>query len=273
MRGRVLAGVVGFGCAGLAVLGLVTPAGANRGGGGRMQAGDITADCEDASMNTPRSGGGGIKLTADVADGATVAPGDEIRFRLTWEPAQWSGADLDRALSCVRVKGLLDPNLSAEESPTANDGLLEYRLRIPNNIKPGCDVCVEGFLAGMTGDGPRQLRSERHCFMSGPPGSTPPVTGPPSPPATTPPPAPATTTTTAAPVRVPTELPTEVGGITAGNPGSPATPVTAADPPAILSGELPRTGAAERLGVAGGGLFLALGGLAVMGGARRRQPQ
>jgi hypothetical protein len=70
------------------------------------------------------------------------------------------------------------------------------------------------------------------------------------------------------------EVPTEVGGITASNPSDqgPATPLPAAADPAA---ELPRTGSAGRAGAAGGGLFLALGGLAVIGGAgrgRRRSP-
>jgi hypothetical protein len=263
MPGRIRAGLVGLGLAGVAVLGLVAPAAGERGGGDRMQAGDIAADCEQASMNTPRDGAGGVELTADVVDGATVAPGDEIRFRLTWDPAKWSGQDLERALACVRVKGLLDRGLSGEEGPTANDGVFEYRLQIPENIRPDCDVCVEGFLAGLSADGDRQqLRSERLCFMSGKP-------RPPTPPATNPP-APETPTTTAAPVLAPppVEIPTEVRGVTASNP---ALPVTATPPPAAAAptAELPRTGSAGRAGAAGGGLFLALGGLAVIGGAGR----
>jgi hypothetical protein len=235
------------------VLGLATPVVGQ--GTGR----DIAANCEDASMNTPRDGAGDVKLTADVVEGATVAPGDDIRFRLTWDPSQWSGDELDRALTCVRVKGALEPDLSAEEAPTANDGVVEYRLHVPDNIRPDCDVCAEGFVTGGAADGgPRQVRSERLCFMSGPP-------RPPTPPATTPVSAPPairaepTTTTTA---RVPAELPTEVRGITAGPLPDPGTAVGPA-------AELPRTGTAGRAGAAGGGLALALGGLAVMGGAGR----
>lgn len=224
-------------------------------------------------MNTPRDGGGDVKLTADVVDGATVAPGDEIGFRLTWDPAQWSGPDLDRALSCVRVKGILEPGMSAEERPAANDGVFEYRVRIPDNIRPDCDVCVEGFLTGRAAGGDRQqFRSERRCFMSGPPRPpTPPATNPPAPPVTSPP-APETPTPAAEPVPVPAqppaEVPPEVRGVTASNPSDQGTgtPQPAAAAPAA---ELPRTGSAGRAGAAGGGLFLALGGLAVIGGAGR----
>ena len=263
MRGRILAGVVGLGCAGLTVLVLTTPV-----SGQSMERDSLAAACEDASMNAARGGGGDVRLTADVVEGATVSPGDDIRFRLTWDPAQWSGDDLERALTCVRVKGGLDPKLSAEEAPAVNDGLVEYTLHVPDNIRPDCDVCAEGFLAGRAADGgPSQMRSDRICFMSGPP--TPATTQPPAPPVTAPPaPVAASTTTT---TRVPAQVPAEVGGITAGS--EEEDPVLAFGPAADPTAELPRTGTAGRAGAAGGGLALALGGLAVIGGAGRNRRQ
>jgi LPXTG cell wall anchor motif len=276
MRGRIMAGAMALGCVGLTTLTLVKPASGERMG---MPAGGIAADCEDASMNTPPNGPGDVTLTADVPDGATVAPGEDILLRLRWDPAKWSGKELDRALDCVWVKGELAPDLSAEEAPTANDGLYEHRLHVPDDIRPGCDICAEGFVAGDGaggGGGPQQVGSERHCFMSGSPGPpappatsppTPPATGPstPLPPATQPPTTPAPTAA-AAPARGPTEVPAEVAGATATRPApSPA-------PQAAPAAELPRTGAASaRTGTAGGGLALSLGGLAVMGGAGRRR--
>jgi len=277
MRGRIVAGAFGLGCAGLAVLTLVTPAAGERYGPGRMPARDVAADCEDASMNTPRGGSGAVKLITDVPDGATVGPGEDILLRLTWDPSRWTGPQLDRALDCVRVKGDLAPDLSAEEAPTANDGVFEYRLHVPDDIRPGCDICAEGFVAGQAaGDGPQQVRSERHCFMSGSPRpSTPPVTRPATPPATLAPSAPPPPAVMAP--GAPTEVPTEVGAVTASAPAP--TPVLAAAPapaPQAKPAELPRTGAAaSRRTAAGGGLALSLGGLAVMGaatGRRRRRP-
>lgn len=304
MRGRLLAGAAGLGCAGLTVLAMLTfvpPAAAEPGpegrkatagqtcggpdcgsqdqscgtqdcaapdygdaGTGRTDSGAVEADCQDAIENTPPEGSGGLKLTADVPDGAKVAPGDDITVRLTWDPKQWAGKDLDMALACVRVKGGLDPNLSREERPTANDGVFEFRLHVPANIKPGCDICVQGYLAGMAGDGgPQQVGSNPHCFMSGPPPG-PPSTRPPATPPVTSPPAPPTTPTTSAPPRTPAEIPAEVAGTNTSAPGTPA-------PAAAPTGELPRTGgSATRAGTTGGGATLALGGLAVMGGARRR---
>jgi hypothetical protein len=254
---------MGLGFAGLMVLALVTPA-AGGNGPGRMAAGDVAADCEDASMNTPPSGTGDVKLTTDVVDGATVAPGDDIRLRLTWDRTKWSGPQLDRVLDCVRLKGGLDPNLSAEEQPADNDGLFEYKLHVPDDIRPGCDICAQGFVAGEGAGGGLLLeRSQRHCFMSGPP--TPPATRLPAPPVTAPP---ATTPTTEAP-RAPAEVPSQVAGITTSRP---ATPPPAAPVAPAPTAELPRTGAASsRAGTAGGGLALALGGFAVMGGAGRRK--
>lgn len=281
MRGRIVAGAVGLGCAGLSVLAMLTfvapqPAEATSPGGGcertdcPMPSGRIASDCEDAMMNT-RPGSGDVKLTADVPDRATVAPGQDITVRLAWDPKAWSGDELDMALACVRVKGGLDSDLSEQERPSANDGTFEYRLHVPDNIKPDCDICVQGFLAGMSADGgPAQVGSNEQCFMSGTPG--PPEKA--APPAPTPPaPAPAAPTPVApapaapVPPRAPAEVPAEVAGSNVSRPA----PAPAPAPEVAPVGELPRTGpTATRLGTAGGGLTLALGGLAVIGGAGRR---
>jgi hypothetical protein len=273
-----------LGCAGLLVLTLVTPAAGERNnapdqgcdrGCATPGGGNLAADCEDASMNTPRGEPGDLKLTSDVHQGATVAPGDDIRLTLTWDPKRWSGPQLDRALDCVRVKGELAPDLSAEEAPTPNDGVFVYRLHVPDDIKPGCDVCAEGFLSGDAGGGgPLDVRSDRYCFMSGRPVPPPPPTRPPSPPATRPPAPPVTSppappAPTPTPIAAPARVPTEVSGITAGQPAPALTPAPAPAP--APAAELPRTGSAgSRTGTAGGGLALCLGGFAVMGGAGRR---
>jgi LPXTG-motif cell wall-anchored protein len=273
MRGRIVAGAVGLGCAGLSVLAMLTLVGSETAlaapsGGGcgprsdcQRPAGGIASDCEDATMNTRPGGSDAVKLTASVADGATVAPGQDITVRLSWDPSAWSGDELDMALACVQVKGGLDPDLSARERPSANDGSFEYRIHVPDNIKPGCDICVQGFLAGMGSDGgAQQVGSNEQCFMSGKP-------EPPTPPATQAP-VPVTTPTTAA--RVPAEVPAEVAGSNVSRP-APAVPDPAAATQPAPVAELPRTGASGAdVGTAGGGLMLALGGLAVIGGAGRR---
>jgi hypothetical protein len=131
---------------------------------------------------------------------------------------------------------------------------------VPDDLKQGCDICVQGFLSGMAGDGgPEQVGSNEQCFMSGPPPKpTPPATQPPAPP--TPPPA------DRVPPRAPADVPAEVAGSNVARP-APAAPAPEVAPVA----ELPRTGAsATRVGTAGGGLTLAFGGLALIGGAGRR---
>jgi hypothetical protein len=314
MRGRLLAGAVGLGCAALTVLAMLTfvptasavpkgpavpkvtvgpkaPAGEQCGrapdcGSGGQQCGapdcgspdygkrgnersrasnaDVGSDCRDAIENTSPGGSGGPKLTADVADRATVAPGQDITVRLSWDPKDWSDEDLDMALACVRVKGGLDSNLSDEERPSANDGTFEYRLHVPDNIKAGCDICVQGFLSGMAAGGaPEQVGSNEQCFVSGPAGAAgeapAPAAGPGAPPAAAAAPA---------PPRASAAGPNEVAGSNLERPTlAPAT----FGPVAAPAGELPRTGgSATRVGTAGGGLTLALGGLAVIGGAGRR---
>ena len=275
MRGRIVAGAVGLGCAGLMMLVPVAPANAreNRGPAGRMAGGDLAAACEQAARGTPPGGSGAVKLTAEVAEGAVVAPGEDVMVRLTWDREAWSGEDLDMALACVEVKGALDPDLSAQERPTDNDGVFEYRLHVPDNIKPDCDICVQGFLAGMAADGGSQMvGSNQWCFMSGSPKPpappTPPVTQPPTPaapPASPPlvsetPPAPE-------PASAPTDAPAQVAGVTV----SRTEPAPAPVPALAAAAELPRTGpVVTQLAAAGGGLTLALGGLAVIGGAGRR---
>jgi hypothetical protein len=276
MRGRRMAGAVGLGCAGLTVFAMLTliplqaAEAASPGGqcGPRsdrrdcqMPQGSLASDCQDAIMNTRPGGSGAVNLSADVADGANVAPGQDITIRLTWDPNAWSGDQLDMALSCVQVKGALDPDLSGQERPSANDGTFEYRLHVPDNIKPNCDICVQGFLAGTDADGqPAEVGSNEQCFMSGPP-------APPETPETTAPapPTPASTPTTAgrAPAEVPAEVPAQVAGSNVARPAPAPAPAPMA--------ELPRTGHSfARVGAASAGLTMALGGLALMGGAGRR---
>jgi hypothetical protein len=227
----------------------------------------MASDCRDAIMNSggmnSRSGrSGALELSADVADGSTVAPGQDITIRLTWDPNAWSGDQLDMALACVQVKGALDPDLSGQERPSANDGRFDYRLHVPDNIRANCDICVQGFLGGMAGDGQQtQVGSNEQCFMSGPPPETPetPESPPPAPPI------PVTTPTTAA--RVPAEIPAEVAGSNQEAPGVAPEPAPDVAPVA----ELPRTGHSfARVGAASAGLTMLLGGLALMGGAGRR---
>ena len=236
----------------------------------QMPRGETAADCEDATTSTRQGGSGGLNLIADVPAGTTVAPGQEIALRLTWDPKDWSADRLDLAMNCVRVKGALDPDLSAQERPSTNDGTFEYRLKVPDNIRANCDICVQGFLAGPGSDGwSEQVGSNEQCFMSGPAETTPPPANqgaaappPPNRAAGAPPPA---STKAPAPSRAPAEVPVGVAGGNVSRPG----PAPAADAAPI--GELPRTGHSfAQVGAASAGLTLVLGGLALIGGAGRR---
>jgi hypothetical protein len=283
MRGRNVAGAIGLGCAGLTVVAMLTlippeAAGAASPGGQcgprserrdcQMPQGSMASDCEDAIRTTRPGGSGAVNLSADVAEGAKVAPGQDITIRLTWDPTAWSGDQLDMALACVQVKGALDPDMSRQERPTANDGAFEYRLHVPHNIKPNCDICVQGFLAGPAGDGAsEQVGSNEQCFMSGP--AAPPEAPTPSAAPAAPPARPAAPQ---APPPAPSEAPTQVAGSNAARPAPAPAPAAA---PAPL-GELPRTGHSfAQVGAASAGFTMALGGLALIGGAGhhiRRRP-
>ena len=104
-------------------------------------------------------------------------------------------------------------------------------------------------------DRPSEQGGSEECF-TGPP-DTPPATQPPAQPPTTP------TTAAQAPPRVPTEVPAEVAGVNVTRPAPAAVPAPLA--------ELPRTGHSfARVGTASAGLTLVLGGLALIGGERRR---
>jgi hypothetical protein len=265
MQRRRAAGTVGLGCAGLLMLAMVGPAAANA--DRRIGAQEVGADCEQAAMDTPDRTAG-LKVTTDVSEGAEVPPGQDIRVKLTWDPKDWSGQELDAALACVQVKGGLDPDLSKEERPAANDGVVEFTLHVPENIRPGCDICVQGFLTGMGPDGgPQQVGSDRACFMSGRPRPPSPPVSQPAPPAAQPPAPPA-----AAAATTPPAPPTQVAGITASQPAPGALLQPATGPALAPGGELPRTGSPiTDLASAGGGLSLTLGGLSLIGAAGRRR--
>lgn len=279
MGGRVKVGALTLVSAGALLLAMVAPAvgeqripgppnGAEANSASRDDAGccptdrrvedEIARDCEDAAMGGPGPEDRTITLTSDLTDRGRVAPGQDVVLHLRWDPARWKGEKLDAALTCVRVRGGLAPDLSGEERPADNDGVIEYVLHVPDDIRPGCDVCAKAYLAGTAaGGGFEQASSERYCFMTGPP--APPA--PPAPPVVKPPAPAPPVPVSVIDHRQPTEVTTDVGAIGASVPAEPA-PMA----------ELPRTGAGStRGGSAAGGVGLALGGLALMGGARSRR--
>src|SRR5690349_23897122 len=99
MRSRIAVGAFGLGCAGLMIGALIAPSpatadpyggGANDGGCSSSASGpcgspDSTragAACDQAARDMPE-GSGVLRISADVPDGSTVAPGQNIGIKLT----------------------------------------------------------------------------------------------------------------------------------------------------------------------------------------------
>ncbi len=193
---------------------------------------------------------GGVENVTSPGPGRAVA-GDVIDVSLTWDPADWNDTWVEKVLDCVRVKGDLAPDLSAEEQPADNDGAYDRELAIPGDMEGGHLLCEQGFVYGvLSRGGYSQTSSPRVCFTTeaAPPPPTTTTTEPP------------TTTTTEAP---PTTAPPAVRA-------SQGVPAPAPAPARAPAKTLPRTGPHDRLLLLGAGAALALGGLAVAAGARRR---
>jgi hypothetical protein len=184
----------------------------------------------------------------------TVIGGDVIDINLSWDPADFDDTWIEKVLNCVSIDGVPAPELTDEERPAPNDGAYGRELVVPEAIGPGHLLCEQGFAYGnLSRGGYSQISSRRICFTT--------EAAPPPPPTTTtaPPPPPAaaaeapTTTTTAAPaVRASAGVPT---------PAPAPAPVRT----------LPRTGRHDRALLLGAGAALALGGMSVAAGARRRR--
>ena len=183
----------------------------------------------------------------------TAVGGDVIDIHLSWDPADWTDTWVEKVLNCVSLDGVPVPELTHEERPAPNDGAYDRLLLVPEDIRSGRLLCQQGFVYGMFSRGGYTLTSSpRVCFttQAAPPPPTTTTTEPP------------TTTTTEAPTTTTTEP--QVARVAAHAPEPAPAPAPA---PART---LPRTGPHDRLLVLGAGLALAMGGLAVAAGARRR---
>ena len=185
----------------------------------------------------------------------TAMAGDVIDISLSWDPADFDDTWIQKVTNCVSIDGKPVPELSDEERPAPNDGAYSRELVIPEDIEGGHLLCEQGFVYGnLSRGGYSLISSPRVCFTTE---EAPP---PPPPPPTT---APPTTTTTVAPTTTTTEAPA---------PARVAAGVPAPPPPAPApKKELPKTGPHDRLLLLGGGAALAMGGLGVAAGARRRR--
>jgi LPXTG-motif cell wall-anchored protein len=202
--------------------------------------------------------------------GSDVSPGDTIEVTFTWNPDDWSGTSLHKAINCVTVNGAFVLDLSVEERPTDNDGEFTAIYTIPVDAADGSQVCNQGFVSGDTsGGGFGHERSDQCCFTVRAPASSAAAPTPaPEAPAT---PAPATP----APA-TPAPVPAVVLGeqLVAPAPATPApaqaAPAAAVAAPEVAGDTLPRTGQDTRRGpLLLAGIGLTLGGLGLVGGNRR----
>ena len=215
--------------------------------GGPGQAGAAPYDeglrslCREVADRPPR---GGAELTTNPAPGAPLQAGQTVDVRLTWDRAEFDGADVDRVAHCVvTLDGRLRLDLSGGEAPSANDGEYRASFVVPAELAPGDCLCVLGVAAGKASDGgPHRVGGDyRHSCIT--------VTKPA-------PQAPPTTVTTAPDRRETTVLPaTETAPPTLSS-------VTQTTP--LPLAELPRTGPFDtRVLLAVAGLALVLGGGAI----------
>ena len=181
----------------------------------------------------------------------TATAGDVIDVNLSWDPADFDDTWIEKVLNCVSIDGTAVPELTDEERPAPNDGTYDRELVVPNDIEDGHLLCQQGFVYGnLSRGGYSQISSPRVCFTT--------QAAPPPPPP--PPPPEPTTTTTEAPTTTTTQPPAPArvaGGVAVPAPAPAKT--------------LPRTGPHDRLLLLGAGSALAMGGLAVAAGARRRR--
>jgi LPXTG-motif cell wall-anchored protein len=204
---------------------------------------------------TAAPGVGRMENVTSPGPGVAVA-GDVIDISLSWDPADFDDTWIQKVLNCVSIDGKAVPELSDEERPAPNDGTYGRELVVPKDIESGHLLCEQGFVYGnLSRGGYSLISSPRVCFTTQ--AAPPPPPPPPPPPATAPP----TTTTTAAPTTTTTEVPARAAA------GVPAPPPPAPAP----KKELPKTGPHDRLLLLGGGAALAMGGLGVAAGARRRR--
>ena len=202
---------------------------------------------------TAAPGVGRVENVTSPGPGTAMA-GDVIDINLSWDPADFDDTWIQKVTNCVAIDGKAVPELTDEERPAPNDGTYGRELVVPADIGDGHLLCQQGFVYGnLSRGGYSLISSPRVCFTTQ---AAPPP--PPPTPATEPP----TTTTTEAPTTTTTAPPAPARAAA----GEPA-PLPAPAP----KKELPKTGPHDRLLLLGAGVALAMGGLGVAAGARRRQ--
>lgn len=179
----------------------------------------------------------------------TAMAGDIVDIRLTWDPADFDDTWIEKVLNCVSIDGKPVPEMTDEERPAPNDGAYDRELAVPDDIESGHLLCEQGFAYGdLSRGGYSLISSPRVCFTT----------------EAAPPPPPPPTTTTAPPTTTTTEAPTTTTTV-------PVVRAAAGVPKPTPVKTLPRTGPHDRVLLFGAGTALAMGGMAVAAGARRRR--
>jgi LPXTG-motif cell wall-anchored protein len=216
--------------------------------------------CRHELQRPPTAAPGVGRVENVTAPGpGTALAGDVIDINLSWDPADFDDTWIEKVLNCVSIDGKPVPELTDEERPAPNDGAFSRELVVPEDIEGGRLLCEQGFAYGnLSRGGYSLISSPRVCFTT--------EAAPPPPPTTTT--EPPTTTTTAAPPFVAPAAPPPPPRTGAGAPVPAPAPV-----PVPEKKELPKTGPHDRLLLLGAGVALAMGGLAVAAGSRRRPAQ
>jgi hypothetical protein len=216
----------------------------------------LRAVCDELAQDPPQ---GGAELSTDPPQGARIRAGQKVTVTLRWDRRDFAGPDLARSGHCVvTLDGRPRLELSALESPSANDGEYRASFVMPADLAPGDCLCVLGVASGEAPEGGPLRLGGNSCLTVTDPAPPTPATTPPAttPPATTPP---ATTATTSPPARPPAV----VLPATETRPSEPGVSGATQSAPQPLA-ELPRTGPFDvRLVLALAGLALVLGGGAV----------
>ena len=129
------------------------------------------SSCNGAFQGSPV---GTLAMTANKANGATIAPGETLTFTITWATSDWSG--LDQFSDCFTVNGSLVGALTYHEQPPANDGTIVHSITVPNNLADGDELCARSRLSGQPSGGDTTTqKSNKLCFTIGTPQGEPDV--------------------------------------------------------------------------------------------------
>ena len=175
----------------LVVLGLSSPAAAANGGADGAPPVPVPsavalarASCAHA-FSFGRSGSlfkrtqppGGPANNKNPASLPIVTPGETITATLTWNTGDFSGRT-SRAEDCVQINGVDRPGLAAVRTPgpVPIPGTTEVQMTytVPVGAVDGMTVCDRGQVSGTpVGNNPSTEKSNRVCFVVGPPAQTP----------------------------------------------------------------------------------------------------